>query len=104
MLVVWVPGVMIGGACPGGEDRTASFSTVERYTPKTNTWTEAPSMKGKRAGAGVTVCDGKIYVAGQSHRGVVVMVKVVMVKVVMVMVTIRPIMCVQHFGFVSLVC
>lgn len=23
-------------------------------------------MKGKRAGAGVTVCDGKIYVAGES--------------------------------------
>lgn len=52
--------------CAGGEDRTASFSTVERFAPKTNTWTEAPSMKGKRAGAGVTVCDGKIYVAGES--------------------------------------
>lgn len=48
----------------GGEDRTISYSAVERFDPKTNTWSEAPNMKAKRAGAGVTVCDGKIYVAG----------------------------------------
>ena len=48
----------------GGEDRTGSYNIVEQYSPKTNAWAFVASMKRKRAGAGVAVCDGKIYVAG----------------------------------------
>ena len=49
----------------GGEDRSTSFNIVERYNPKSETWCFVPSMHQKRAGAGITVCDGKIYVAGE---------------------------------------
>lgn len=49
----------------GGEDRSGSFNIVERYDPKTECWSFVNSMKRRRAGAGVTVCDGKIYVAGK---------------------------------------
>jgi len=49
----------------GGEDRSCSYSIVERYDTKTEMWGFAPSMKRKRAGSGVAVCDGKVYVAGE---------------------------------------
>ncbi len=48
----------------GGEDKNTSFNVVEKYDPKCDTWTYVPSMRQKRAGAGVAVCDGKIYIAG----------------------------------------
>ena len=37
---------------------------MEKYDIKTETWSFGPNMKRKRAGAGICVCDGKIYVAG----------------------------------------
>lgn len=49
----------------GGEDRGGSFNFVECYDPKTEQWSFVTGMKRRRAGAGVTVCDGKIYVAGK---------------------------------------
>lgn len=48
----------------GGEDRAATFNIVEKYDLKSNTWNFAPSMQRKRAGSGVAVCDGKIFIAG----------------------------------------
>ena len=49
----------------GGEDRTSSFNIMERYDPEMDSWSTVKSMQRKRAGAGVAVCDGKIYVAGK---------------------------------------
>jgi len=51
----------------GGEDKDGSFSTVERYNPQNDTWCYVSPMIRKRAGCGVTACDGKIYVAGQLY-------------------------------------
>ncbi|XP_011441284.3 kelch-like protein 3 [Magallana gigas] len=48
----------------GGEDRSTSYSIMEKYDINTETWSFGPNMKRKRSGAGVCVCDGKIYVAG----------------------------------------
>ena len=48
----------------GGEDRTSTFNVVEKYSYRANTWSFVPSMQRKRAGSGVAVCDGKIYMAG----------------------------------------
>lgn len=39
---------------------------MEKYDINTETWSFGPNMKRKRSGAGVCVCDGKIYVAGRS--------------------------------------
>lgn len=52
---------------PGGEDRSCSYNIVEKYNPRKDQWTFAPSLKRRRAGAGVTECDGKIFVAGEFH-------------------------------------
>ena len=41
---------------------------MEKYDIKTETWSFGPNMKRKRAGAGICVCDGKIYVAGTYGR------------------------------------
>ena len=45
----------------GGEDRTSSYNTVERYSPKKNRWIQMKSMKKRRAGAGATEHDGKHF-------------------------------------------
>lgn len=45
----------------GGEDRTSSYSTVEKYSPKKNRWVQVKNMKKRRAGAGATEHDGKIF-------------------------------------------
>ena len=52
----------------GGENKSDSFNSVERYCCSSDSWTEQPCMKQKRAAAGATVCDGKIYVAGERGR------------------------------------
>lgn len=41
---------------------------MEKYDINTETWSFGPNMKRKRSGAGVCVCDGKIYVAGRSLK------------------------------------
>jgi kelch-like protein 2/3 len=51
----------------GGEDRATTFNLVEKYDYKSDTWSFVPSMQRKRAGTGVAVCDGKIYVAGKYY-------------------------------------
>ncbi|KAK3087232.1 hypothetical protein FSP39_003402 [Pinctada imbricata] len=48
----------------GGEDRSCSYNIMEIYDTQKEMWWFGPSMKRKRAGAGICVCDGKIYVAG----------------------------------------
>jgi len=37
---------------------------VEKFDPKTDQWSFVSSMKRRRAGAGIAVCEGRIYVAG----------------------------------------
>ena len=49
----------------GGEDRSCSYNIMEVYDTQKQTWWFGPNMKRKRAGSGVCVCDGKIYVAGE---------------------------------------
>lgn len=51
----------------GGEDRSCSYNIVEKYDPRKDVWMFGPSLKRRRAGAGVTVCDGKIFVAGKNQ-------------------------------------
>ena len=51
----------------GGEDKNTSYNIVEKYDPQRDTWSFVPSMRQKRAGAGVAVCDGKIYIAGRTQ-------------------------------------
>lgn len=48
----------------GGEDRSCSYNVTEKFDLLTETWSFAPNMKRKRAGAGSCVCDSKIYIAG----------------------------------------
>ena len=43
----------------GGEDRLCSYNFVERYDPNGNFWTPVQSMKRRRSGAGVAVCNGE---------------------------------------------
>lgn len=50
---------------PGGEDRMTTYNIVERYDTMRDVWSFAPSMKKQRSGAGVAVCNGKIYIAGK---------------------------------------
>ncbi|KAJ8321923.1 hypothetical protein KUTeg_000394 [Tegillarca granosa] len=50
--------------CLGGEDRSCSYNVTEKFDLLTETWSFAPNMKRKRAGAGSCVCDSKIYIAG----------------------------------------
>jgi len=49
---------------PGGEDRTSAYNIVERYDTVRDVWIFLPNMKKQRSGAGVAVCNGKIYIAG----------------------------------------
>ena len=49
---------------PGGEDKVTTYNVVEKYDVSRNVWSFAPNMKKARSGAGVAVCNGKIYVAG----------------------------------------
>ena len=40
---------------------------MECYNPRIDQWHFAPSMKQRRAGCGVAVYDGKLYVAGKDR-------------------------------------
>lgn len=48
----------------GGQMSDGATDKVERYDPGNNVWTPCASLNQKRLGAGVTVMDGYIYVAG----------------------------------------
>lgn len=49
----------------GGQSRSCSpLDDVERYDPRTNTWTFCAPLQQKRLGAGATVFNGYIYVVG----------------------------------------
>ncbi len=41
----------------GGNDGSASLNTVERYSPKTNTWTAVPAMTLRRSSVATAVLD-----------------------------------------------
>lgn len=53
-----------------GSNVITALDNVERYNPNTNEWEVRQSMQAKRYGAGVTVCDGLIYVVGGAFGGI----------------------------------
>lgn len=50
----------------GGNDGVSSLNKCERYDPFVNKWTNIACMNRHRAGAGVAVLDGFIYVVGKT--------------------------------------
>lgn len=53
----------------GGNDGVASLSSVERFDPHLNKWTEVREMGQRRAGNGVSELNGCLYVVGEDrHR------------------------------------
>lgn len=49
----------------GGNDGVASLSSVERFNPHLNKWTEVNEMGQRRAGNGVSKLNGCLYVVGE---------------------------------------
>lgn len=49
----------------GGNDGTSSLDRCEKYDPIMNKWTSIASMERPRAGAGLTVLEGFVYVVGK---------------------------------------
>ena len=49
----------------GGNDGVASLSSVERFDPHLNKWTEVKEMGQRRAGNGVSKLNGCLYVVGE---------------------------------------
>lgn len=49
----------------GGNDGVASLSSVERFDPHLNKWTEVKEMGQRRAGNGVSELNGCLYVVGE---------------------------------------
>lgn len=41
---------------------------MEKFDPRTDQWSFVSSMKRRRAGAGIAVCEGRIYVAGKIYN------------------------------------
>lgn len=54
---------IIGGAVL---DEGDGVNCVQRYDPRTDTWTELPPMMIARSGAACCVLDGYIYIIGES--------------------------------------
>lgn len=51
----------------GGNDGVASLSSVERFNPHLNKWTEVCEMGQRRAGNGVSKLNGCLYVVGKRN-------------------------------------
>lgn len=49
----------------GGNDGVASLSSVERFDPHLNKWTDVREMGQRRAGNGVSELNGCLYVVGK---------------------------------------
>lgn len=45
----------------GGHDGLSIFDSVERYDPKSNTWTKVTPMLNRRCRLGVATLNGKFY-------------------------------------------
>lgn len=52
----------------GGNDGVASLSSVERFNPHLNKWTEVSEMGQRRAGNGVSKLNGCLYVVGEKNK------------------------------------
>ncbi len=52
----------------GGNDGVASLSSVERFDPHLNKWTDVREMGQRRAGNGVSELNGCLYVVGKDHN------------------------------------
>jgi N-acetylneuraminic acid mutarotase len=48
----------------GGEKISGSFSTLEKYNSKSNSWTTEPDMPTARLGLDAVNLDGKIFAIG----------------------------------------
>lgn len=48
----------------GGNDGVASLSSVERFDPHLNKWSDVREMGQRRAGNGVSELNGCLYVVG----------------------------------------
>lgn len=51
----------------GGNDGVASLSSVERFNPHLNKWTQISEMGQRRAGNGVSKLNGCLYVVGERN-------------------------------------
>lgn len=52
----------------GGNDGVASLSSVERFDPHLNKWTDVREMGQRRAGNGVSELNGCLYVVGNNQN------------------------------------
>lgn len=52
----------------GGNDGIASLSSVERFDPHLNKWTDVREMGQRRAGNGVSELNGCLYVVGNDQN------------------------------------
>ena len=52
----------------GGNDGVASLSSVERFNPHLNKWTEVNEMGQRRAGNGGSKLNGCLYVVGERNK------------------------------------
>lgn len=52
----------------GGNDGVASLSSVERFNPHLNKWSEVSEMGQRRAGNGVSKLNGCLYVVGEQNK------------------------------------
>ena len=48
----------------GGFDSSNYQATVERWDPRTSSWSSVPSMSSRRSSCGVTAMDGMLYCIG----------------------------------------
>ena len=48
----------------GGMDTNKGATSIERYDPRTDTWSQIASMNGRRLQFGVAVVEGKLFVVG----------------------------------------
>jgi len=48
----------------GGMDTNKGATSIERYDPRTDSWSQIASMNGRRLQFGVAVVDGKLFVVG----------------------------------------
>lgn len=48
----------------GGNDGTSSLDRCEKYDPIMNKWSSIANMERPRAGAGLSVLEGYVYVVG----------------------------------------
>lgn len=59
----------------GGNDGVASLSSVERFDPHLNKWSDVREMGQRRAGNGVSELNSCLYVVGTEEKQCIMMIK-----------------------------